>query len=159
MFRPRNLFDRLYLIKRVSRFYRKRNGTRLNWLQPVRFTEKIQWRKPFDLNPLYGVFSDKLAVRDYIATHLGVEVLPQLLWVGDGRSSARHTGSPVHCEAHSCLQLAAQSCPSREGRHRGSPTNVLSMAERGLGISLPRTRLCTRAATTYRGTAARWTRW
>jgi hypothetical protein len=78
-----DLADWLYLIGKVSRYYRKQNGARLNLFQPLRFTEKMQWRKLFDLNPLFGVLSDKLAVRDYIAARLGVNVLPQLLWVGD----------------------------------------------------------------------------
>jgi TupA-like ATPgrasp len=83
MFGPRAVVNWLYLITKVSCSYRQQNGTRLKWLQPMRFTEKIQWRKLFDLNPLYGVLSDKIAVRDYIAARVGANVLPELLWVGD----------------------------------------------------------------------------
>ena len=50
---------------------------------PTRYTEKIQWRKLFDLNPLYAVLCDKLAVRDVVRERIGPEYLVPLLWTGD----------------------------------------------------------------------------
>jgi hypothetical protein len=49
---------------------------------PGRYTEKIQWRKLFDANPLFPILSDKLAVRDFIAARAGAEFLVPLLWSG-----------------------------------------------------------------------------
>lgn len=43
----------------------------------------MQWRKLFDLNPLYGVLSDKLAVREFIAERVGSDLLVPLLWTGN----------------------------------------------------------------------------
>lgn len=51
--------------------------------RPRRYSEKIQWRKLFDANPLLATFCDKLLARDYIAARLGADVLPRLLWAGD----------------------------------------------------------------------------
>ena len=52
-------------------------------MHPVRYTEKMQWRKLFDLNPLYSILCDKVAVRDFVTERIGPEVLIPLLWVGD----------------------------------------------------------------------------
>jgi teichuronopeptide biosynthesis TupA-like protein len=54
-----------------------------NLLRPKRFTEKLQWRKLFDRNPLFSVLSDKIAVREFIASRVSASFLPDLLWVGD----------------------------------------------------------------------------
>jgi hypothetical protein len=70
-------------IRRVCRDYRKVFGRNPNLLRPRRFTEKIQWRKLFDLNPLYAVLSDKIAARDFVASRVGSQWLPPLLWTGD----------------------------------------------------------------------------
>jgi hypothetical protein len=67
----------------VHRAYRAAFGRNPNLLRPRRFTEKIQWRKLFDLNPLYAVLSDKIAVRNFVASRVGDEWLPPLLWIGD----------------------------------------------------------------------------
>ena len=42
----------------------------------------MQWRKLFDLNPLYAVLCDKVAVREVVAQRIGPEFLVPLLWVG-----------------------------------------------------------------------------
>jgi len=70
-------------IDRVRAAYVKHHGRKPRLLRPSRFTEKIQWRKLFDLNPVYAVLSDKLAVREFIAERVGADVLIPLLWVGD----------------------------------------------------------------------------
>jgi hypothetical protein len=49
---------------------------------PSRYTEKMQWRKLFDANPLIPMLSDKLAVRDYITARAGAAYLVPLLWSG-----------------------------------------------------------------------------
>jgi hypothetical protein len=54
-----------------------------NLLRPQTFSEKVQWRKLFDLNPQFAVFSDKLRARDFIAERVGPDLLVPLLWVGE----------------------------------------------------------------------------
>jgi TupA-like ATPgrasp len=63
--------------------YRRVFGRFPNLLVPQRFTEKIVWRRLFDLNPLYAVLSDKIAVRDFVTARVGAQWLPPLLWTGD----------------------------------------------------------------------------
>lgn len=69
-------------IDRISRSYENAHGRSLPLYHPRRFTKKIQWRKLFDLNPIYATLCDKLAVRDYIAARIGSELLMPLLWTG-----------------------------------------------------------------------------
>ena len=42
----------------------------------------MQWRKLFDLNPLYAVLSDKIAAREFVASRVGADLLSPLLWTG-----------------------------------------------------------------------------
>ncbi len=53
-----------------------------NLRHPRSFEEKINWRMLYDRNPLWTLFSDKLAVRDYVAERVGAEHLVPLLWTG-----------------------------------------------------------------------------
>ena len=75
--------DWLGVIRRTHDAYHHYLGRRLHLLHPRRYTEKMQWRKLFDLDPRYAILSDKLAVRDVIAGCLGREYLVPLLWQGD----------------------------------------------------------------------------
>ena len=70
-------------IRQVRRDFRVHHKCAPRLLRPRKFTEKMQWRKLFDLNPLFAVLSDKLAVRDYVAARVGADVLVPLLWSGD----------------------------------------------------------------------------
>jgi hypothetical protein len=69
-------------IARVRAAYAMAHGRPPNLLAPRRFTEKVQWRKLFDLDPRYAIFCDKLATRAFVAARLGEAVLPPLLWSG-----------------------------------------------------------------------------
>jgi hypothetical protein len=71
------------VIRRVRAEYLKCHGRELRLTRPRRYTEKIQWRKLFDLDPCFGILSDKFAARDFIADRLGPELLVPLLWHGD----------------------------------------------------------------------------
>ena len=73
----------LGVIHRVRDAYRHHLGRQAHLFRPRRFTEKMQWRKLFDLDPRYAVLLDKLAARDLIAARLGCEHLVPLLWHGD----------------------------------------------------------------------------
>lgn len=66
----------------VRTIYSDAHGRSPHLLRPRRFTEKMQWRKLFDLDPRYAIFCDKLAVRDFIAARVGAEALTPLLWTG-----------------------------------------------------------------------------
>jgi len=83
VFNPARIYEWRAAMRRVRAIYiEKHKGRKPRLLRPDRFTEKMQWRKLFDLNPVYAVLSDKLAVRDFIAERVGGDVLIPLLWVG-----------------------------------------------------------------------------
>ena len=52
-------------------------------LWPRRYTDKMQWRKLFELEPVFAILSDKLATRDYVAARIGAGRQAPLLWAGD----------------------------------------------------------------------------
>jgi hypothetical protein len=70
-------------IRRVRRAYRCQHGRSSHLLRPRRYTDKMQWRKLFDLNPVFAILCDKLATRDFVANRVGLEYLAPLLWHGD----------------------------------------------------------------------------
>lgn len=74
--------DRLFLRIR----YRLMTGRRLDLNHPALFSEKLQWLKLHDRNPLYPSLVDKVRVRDYIQETIGAEYLIPLL--GKWRSAA-----------------------------------------------------------------------
>ena len=80
--RMRSWWRWLRIIRRVWRDYNHHVGRRPHLLCPQRFTEKIQWRKLFDLNPVYTVFCDKVATREYVAQRVGSDAVVPLLWLG-----------------------------------------------------------------------------
>ena len=55
----------------VKLVYRLRLGRRLNLKKPLTFTEKLQWLKINDHNPLYTEMADKLGMRQYVEQHIG----------------------------------------------------------------------------------------
>lgn len=70
-------------IKIIKKQYKDRIGHELDLDNPKRFTEKIQWRKLNDNNPLYSTLSDKYAVREWVKELIGEEYLIPLLGVWD----------------------------------------------------------------------------
>src|SRR5690554_3625830 len=73
------LNDKTYL---KLAYYGKMNK-KLNLKNPKLFTEKLQWLKLNDRNPLYTELVDKYAVRTYIKEQLGKEYLIPLIAVYD----------------------------------------------------------------------------
>jgi hypothetical protein len=71
------------VIRRVRADYRHYTGRTPALLHPRRFTEKMQWRKLFELDPIFAVLSDKLAKRDFVAARAGPGRQADLLWVGN----------------------------------------------------------------------------
>jgi hypothetical protein len=67
----------------VLRHYRGAHGRYPNLFRPRRFSEKMQWRKLFDLDPIYAVVTDKIDSREFITSRVADAVFPPLLWVGD----------------------------------------------------------------------------
>jgi hypothetical protein len=71
------------VIRRVRLDYRRAHGRAPALLRPSRFTEKMQWRKLFELDPAFAVLSDKVAARAFVAARIGPGRQADLLWVGD----------------------------------------------------------------------------
>ena len=67
--------------RNTSKYYRT-YGRLPNYVAPVLFSEKIQWRKLFDRNPLFPMFCDKLAARDYVRDKAPSLRLPEIFWTG-----------------------------------------------------------------------------
>jgi hypothetical protein len=80
-------WDWLLAIRRIYIAYHEHHGFYPSLMFPIRFTEKMQWRKRFDLNPAYSILCDKLAVRDFVRERVGQELLIPLLWFGDDPSA------------------------------------------------------------------------
>jgi hypothetical protein len=88
-------------IRRVRGDYRRITGRSPRLLRPRRFTEKMQWRRLLELDPVVTVLSDKLAARDFIATRIGPGPQADLLWAGNdadaipwARATRTHRFSP-----------------------------------------------------------------
>jgi hypothetical protein len=75
--------------------------------RPRRFTEKMQWRKLFDANPIYPVLCDKLAVRDFIAARIGDQYHVPVLWIGAPADIPFETTPPPYVikSNHACGQV------------------------------------------------------
>ena len=61
--------------------YKRRHGVFPSFWNPQTFSEKIAYRKMFDRRPLLTQCADKYAVREFVASRLGPEVLPKLYCV------------------------------------------------------------------------------
>jgi hypothetical protein len=71
--------DRYYL----KLLYRLELGRSLDLEHPKRYTEKLQWLKLHDRNPLYTQLVDKQSVKDYVSKYLGDEFIIPTLGVWD----------------------------------------------------------------------------
>lgn len=67
--------DKLYL----QLCYRAVFHKKLDLKNPKTYNEKLQWMKLYDRNPLYCILADKVAVREYVARHVGEEYLIPLV--------------------------------------------------------------------------------
>lgn len=67
--------DKLYL----SCYYRYYVGKKLDWDNPKKFCEKLNWLKLYDHNPLYTNLVDKVLVKQYVAEKIGKQyIIPTL---------------------------------------------------------------------------------
>lgn len=72
-------------------------GEDLDLKQPRAFTEKIQWIKLYDKNPLYTVITDKYMVRRYISEKIGKEYIVPLLEVWEKPRDIDFEKLPTKC--------------------------------------------------------------
>ena len=63
--------------------YKRETGKELNLENPGSFTERIQWLKLYDHNPLYHILADKIAVKEYVASKIGWEHIIRTIGVWD----------------------------------------------------------------------------
>ena len=63
--------DKLYL----KCLFKKHMKAKLNLLNPITFSEKMQWLKLYDRNPQYTIMADKMAVKQYVADKIGDEFI------------------------------------------------------------------------------------
>ena len=63
--------------------YRKSMRRNLSLENPQKFTEKIQWLKLYDRNPLHTMKADKYAVREFVKNTIGEQHLVELFGVYD----------------------------------------------------------------------------
>ena len=73
------LDDEEYLRRRYKATFHRE----LNLENPIYYTEKLQWLKLFDHNPLYTSLVDKYEVKKYIAEKIGDEYVIKTLGVWD----------------------------------------------------------------------------
>jgi hypothetical protein len=66
----------------LVRNFRKRYGRWPGLGHPVRYADRMLWRKILDRNPLFVVFTDKLACKDHMARLCPGLALPRTLWTG-----------------------------------------------------------------------------
>lgn len=67
--------DKIFLDLRYWLFFHRR----INWNNPQRLTEKIQWLKIYDRNPQYTIMVDKYLAKGYVAEKIGNQyIIPTL---------------------------------------------------------------------------------
>jgi len=71
--------DKIYLNKKFKEVF----GRNIDWKNPTTYSEKLQWMKIYDRNPLYTKLVDKYEVREYVAKKIGDKYLIPCLGVWD----------------------------------------------------------------------------
>ncbi len=69
------------MIEYCKKWYRRSTGETLDFDNPVTFTQKQQWIKFYDQNPIKTTLSDKYLVRSYISEKVGSKYLVPLITV------------------------------------------------------------------------------
>lgn len=65
----------------ISRLYKHYLNRELDWSNLCRYTEKMQWKKLYCIDPLERIVSDKYAVRQWVADKIGDEYLVPMLGI------------------------------------------------------------------------------
>ncbi|MCR4824729.1 MAG: oligosaccharide flippase family protein, partial [Bacteroidales bacterium] len=163
--------ERDFVLRKVGRFlpdrlflkakYRIIFGRPLSVSGPSAFTEKIQWQKLRDRNPLYHTLVDKAAVKPYVAGRIGEEHVIPTLGVWDRPEEidwealparfvlkcTHDSGSTVICtdkaafdREAACAKLsAALACDywrrDREWAYKDVPPRIIAEAYLGTGLA------------------------
>lgn len=90
----RGLFTRMDDERYLKLLYRGVVGRPLHLNPPVLYSEKIQWLKLHDKNPIYPVFCDKIAVRDFVKARAGESLLTELYGVWDSADQIDFSALP-----------------------------------------------------------------
>lgn len=132
--------------------YRGVLGRRLHLDPPVLYSEKIQWLKLHDKNPMYPMLCDKLAVRDFVREQVGEAYLIDLFgtWADPEQidfsvlpdqfvlKCTHDSGSAIICKDKKTFDFAEAkialkkriandySIPGREWPYRDVPRRVLA---------------------------------
>lgn len=72
--------------ERLAKTYQDKMGHALDWDNLQTYTEKMQWEKLYDKNPLKALLADKYRVREWVTEKIGDEYLIPLLGVWDSFS-------------------------------------------------------------------------
>ncbi len=67
----------------IKILYKAYMGYKPNLNEPKKFSEKLQWLKLHDRNPMHTTMVDKVAVKEYVAERIGAEYIIPTLGVWD----------------------------------------------------------------------------
>lgn len=81
-------------VAELARLYKKKTGHEVNFSNPRRYTEKIQWRKMFGLDSDMSRLSDKYAVRKWVAEKIGSDHLIPLIGAWESADEIDFAGLP-----------------------------------------------------------------
>jgi len=70
-------------IDELAKWYHASTGDYVDFNNPKTFSQKLQWCKVYDMNPLKTLLADKYLVRDWVAEKIGEEYLVPVLGVWD----------------------------------------------------------------------------
>jgi hypothetical protein len=79
----KSVMDRLPDYAAVNLMYYRRFRRLPNLRDPRTFSEKLAWRKLYQHNPQFPIFSDKIAAKAEIAKLIGERHIIETLWVGN----------------------------------------------------------------------------
>ena len=163
--------ERGFVLRKVGRFlpdklflkakYRVVFDRPLSVSGPVHFTEKIQWQKLRDRNPLYHTLADKAAVKPYVAERIGADHVVPTLGVWDRPEQidwealpaqfvlkcTHDSGSTVICtdkatfdREAACAKLSAALASDywrrdREWAYKGLQPRIIAEAYLGAGLA------------------------
>lgn len=88
----------------LEQVYEQRVGVPLDLDNPKRFTEKIQWRKLHDTNPLISYCIDKLSFKQYVREKLGEGYTAPLIDVWHSPDDVIYSSIPDNCVIKSNCQ-------------------------------------------------------
>ena len=163
--------EREFVLRKIGRWlpdalflrmkYRCTMGRRLRLCHPVTFTEKLQWQKLNDRNPLYHKLVDKAEVKAYVADKIGAEHVVPTLGVWDRPEDidwdslpeqfvlkcTHDSGSTIVCTDKSVFNREAASVRlaealkdkfwqrSREWAYKGVRPRIIAESYIGAGLS------------------------